>query len=269
MKRIPLLISIVAMLSLGLAAPVLAASPGNDLYGGRTIVGSIPFADSIDTTEATTDATDLEAIGPCGPVPTDASVWYEFTPSADMQVQIDLQGSDYSAAFAVLTGSPGSFSLETCGAPYGGFFAGGETTYTIMIFDYQGDGGGNGGNLSLVLDVAPPAPVVDLTINRVGSFVAKTGIATVRGTVTCTGGEEFGKNFIEISMSQTVGRLIISGYGWAEFTCDGTIQNWSAEILGQNGKFAGGKATVWANAYACGSFDCGFAEASRAITLKR
>ena len=56
------------------AGTAQAVAPGNDLYGGRTVVGAVPFTDSLDTTEATTD-TDLNVV--CGAPATDASVWYE------------------------------------------------------------------------------------------------------------------------------------------------------------------------------------------------
>ncbi|MEO5704312.1 MAG: DUF6299 family protein [Candidatus Limnocylindrales bacterium] len=269
MKRPAFMISIVALLSLGLAAPVLAASPGNDLYGGRTAFASLPFSDSIDTTEATTDADDVEANVDCGAPATDASVWYEFTPSADAEILIDVQSADYSAGFIVVTGSPGGFSLVTCG-PYGGSFsATSGVTYGILIFDDQWDGGGNGGNLTINVDVLPPPPVIDLTVNAAAKFNARTGAAIISGTVTCTGGGEFGKNFIDVQLTQTVGRLKISGYGGVEFACDGTTQNWSAEVIGQNGKFAGGKATVSANAFACGPSGCGDDHVDRTVTLKK
>ena len=76
MKRAPILISIVALASMGLAAPVLAAAPGSDVYSGRTVIAAVPFSDSMDTTEATTDADDAEANAGCGAPATDASVWY-------------------------------------------------------------------------------------------------------------------------------------------------------------------------------------------------
>ena len=44
-----------ALSMLGLYAPaVLAAAPGNDVFSGATAVASLPFSDSVDTTQATT-----------------------------------------------------------------------------------------------------------------------------------------------------------------------------------------------------------------------
>ena len=268
MKRPAFMIGVVALLSLGLATPVLAASPGNDLYGGRTAIATLPFSDSIDTTEATTDADDVEANVSCGAPATDASVWYEFTPTADAEILVDVQSADYSAGFIAVTGSPGSFSLVTCGPQLGSFFAASGVTYGILVFD-QWDGAGNGGNLTLNVDLLPPPPVVDLTVNAAGKFNAKTGAAIISGTMTCTGGDEFGKNFIDVQLTQTVGRLKISGYGGVEFACDGTTRSWSAEVIGQNGKFAGGKASVSAHAFACSAFGCGEDQVDRTVTLKK
>jgi len=42
MKRLGVLISIVALWSLAFATPALAAVPGNDAHAGRTVIGSLP-----------------------------------------------------------------------------------------------------------------------------------------------------------------------------------------------------------------------------------
>ena len=60
MKRIAMLVGLTAILNLALISPVLAAAPTNDTYTGRTVIGSLPFTDTVDTTEATTDADDAE-----------------------------------------------------------------------------------------------------------------------------------------------------------------------------------------------------------------
>ena len=66
MRRSALLITIVALASLGLAVPVLAAAPSGDLYATRTAIATLPFSESVDTTEATTDANDTEVAVGCG-----------------------------------------------------------------------------------------------------------------------------------------------------------------------------------------------------------
>src|SRR5205809_7687064 len=89
MKHLAVLVSLVAVATLALAVPVLAAAPSNDIYGGRTGIASLPFSDSVVTTDATTDADDAEANASCGASATDASVWYELTASADESVAVD------------------------------------------------------------------------------------------------------------------------------------------------------------------------------------
>src|SRR6266850_269375 len=51
MKRLAFLV-VVALCSLGLAAPVLAAAPSNDTYATRHLIEALPFSDSLDTSEA-------------------------------------------------------------------------------------------------------------------------------------------------------------------------------------------------------------------------
>jgi hypothetical protein len=269
MKRLALLISSVALASLGLAAPVLAAAPGNDTYASRTVIGAIPFAESLDTTEATTDADDAEAVVECGSPPTDASVWYEFTATTDGGLLVDVSASSYSAGVIVATGGPGGFVMVTCGAPAVAFATTAGETYAILVIDFQADGSGNGGTLELSVGEIPPPPVVDLVVDPIGSFATWTGIATIRGTVTCTNGGELDKSFINIQLSQLVGRLRITGEGGVEFACDGTTQPWAAEVYSSNGKFAGGKATVFASAFSCSNSGCGEAFVEAKVTLRK
>jgi hypothetical protein len=179
---------------------------------------------------------------------------------------VDASASDYSAGIIVLTGAPGTFLVNACGpgglAVYG---ASGEPL-TILVFD--DDEVGNGGNLSLTIEEAPPPPVLELTISDQGSVNQRTGLATITGTITCSGGDESGKNFLEVHLTQKIGRFVVDASGSTSFTCDGQTETWAAEVSGYNGRLAGGKATVSVFAFAC-TFDCTTVEASRAITLRR
>lgn len=268
MKRIGTLTSLLIAASLALAAPVLAAAPSNDTYGGRTVIASVPFSASVDTTEATTDADDADINSNfCGAPATDASVWYELTATSDGAMIVDVSASTYTAGVFVGTGSPGSFSPETCGPSTVAFFAVNGQTYTILAFDDQLDGGGNGGTLEITIEAAPPPPSVDITVNPVGHFNARTGSATITGAVACTGAADFA--FLEVSLRQTVGRFVISGFGSAEFLCDGTTQPWSVEVLADNGVFKGGRAVSVTFAVACGFFECGEDFEERTVMLRR
>lgn len=267
MKRLAILINIVALSVFGFAAPALAVVPTNDTYGGREAV-SIGFSATVDTSDATTDADDAEANGGCGAPATDASVWYELTATSDGVIVVDVSASNYSAGALVATGSPGNFSVVACGPGATAFEAFTGETYAILAFDDQFDGGGNGGMLEITIGEAPPPPEVTMTVNRSGRFNSTTGSATISGTVTCTGGP-VGFSFIEAFVRQTVGRFYVSGFGFIEgFSCDGTTQPWSVEVFGDSGKFKGGKAVSVTFAVACGDFFCGFDFKEHVVQLK-
>jgi len=227
------------------AGTALAVAPSNDVYGGRTVVGAIPFTDSMDTTGATTDSNDSNLNVECGAPATDASVWYEVTAVADGGLAADVSSSTYSAGVIVATGSPGNWSLVACGPGAVGWTATAGTTYAILGFDDQSDGAGNGGTLA--------------------AFNSDTGWATVSGTLVCTGAE-FAE--LQTSLSQRVGRFTIHGSGISGAVCDGTMQTWTAEVLPENGKFAGGKAATIAFAIACGAFQCGIGFEERTVQLR-
>jgi hypothetical protein len=247
------------------AGTALAVAPGNDVYGGRTVVGAVPFTDSMDTTEATTDSNDSNLNVACGAPATDASVWYDVTAVTDGGLAADVSSSTYSAGVIVATGSPGNWSLVACGPGAVGWTATAGTTYAILVFDDQADGTGNGGTLNLTIDTIPAPPTVDLTVNPFAAFNSDTGSATVSGTLVCTGAE-FAS--VETSLSQRVGRFTIHGFGFSGAVCDGTVQTWTAEVLPENGTFAGGKAATITVAFACGAFQCGIGYDERTIQLR-
>ena len=271
MKRLGILTSLFVVGGLAFASPVLAAAPSNDTYAGRTVIGSLPFSDSIDTTEATTDAADTEAKAGCGALPTDASVWYELTTKSDATIDVNTKASSYLAGVIVVTGGPGSFAPVACDATAVSFGASAGATYAILVFDFQGDGGGNGGTLDITIDEIlppPPPPVVDVTVDSVGHFNANTGAATITGIVTCTGVVDFGG--IQVQLRQTVGRFVISGLGSTQFFgCDGTAHPWSAVVVADNGLFKGGRTSSVTSVFAFGPGGLGQDSEERSVTLRR
>jgi Family of unknown function (DUF6299) len=252
-----------ATLALGAVAisapPALAAPPANDTFGGATPV-AVGFSEVLDTTEATTDADDAQLNESCGAPATDASVWYAIDGS-DTGVVVDVSQSDYSAGVLVGVGSQGSLDTVACGPGTVGFFAAAGTTYFVLAIDDQFDGAGNGGSLNISFNEAPPPPTVDITVNPFGRVNARTGVATISGTYTCTNAD-----FIDVFVEarQIVGRFTVVGSGgfFDVGTCDGEPRTWSAEVFPDNGRFAGGRAMTVAFAFSCGPFECveGFAE---------
>lgn len=96
--------------------------------------------------------------------------------------------------------------------------------------------------MNISFNPAPPPPIVDVTVDPVGAFDARSGVATLTGTFTCENGD-----FADVSVDARqmgVGRLaIIEGFGsfFTEGTCDGKPHPWSAQVFPSSGKFAGGK----------------------------
>ena len=148
MKRLAILTGILMIVSLALAAPVLAAVPSNDMYAGREPI-AIGDDLTVDTSEATTDADDDEMNISCGAPAMDASVWYEFTAPTDAFIAIDVSASNYSAGVFVALGSPGSFEVLACGPGATFFEAVQGETYAVLAMDDQSDGAGNGGSLRI------------------------------------------------------------------------------------------------------------------------
>lgn len=164
-----LVILALAISALGASAPAaLAAPPSNDMFinAKPVVVGA---SDVTDTTEATTDIDDTHLNDACGAPATDASVWYALAGS-DTVVEVDVSQSSYSASILVGVGSKGNLQPITCGS--GGiapeaFFALAGTTYYVLVIDDQGDGGNNGGILSISFNEFPTT--VDFTVNRFGA----------------------------------------------------------------------------------------------------
>jgi hypothetical protein len=131
----------------------------------------------------------------------------------------------------------------------------------VLAIDDQFDGGGNGGSVNISFNEAPPPPTVDISVNRLGKFNSRTGVATISGTYTCDNAD-----FIDVFVDarQNVGRFTVVGFGFFfdSDTCDGEPRTWSTDVFPDNGEFAGGKTMTVAFAFACGSFECadGFVE---------
>ncbi len=258
------LVLVVATLGLIMTAvPAWAAAPTNDTFAGATVIGAIPFTQTLDTTQATTDANDVAANANCGAPATEASVWYSFTAATDRSLLVDVSKSSYSAGVIVVTGAPGSFNLVACGPGATGFFATAGQTYYLLAF--SDTAGVTGGQLKIAVKKAPPPPTVAVTVDALGSVSG--GVATVSGSVSCSGVAEFGP-ILSVRVSQDVGRFIIHGRAQAdESPCDGSTRHWSLRVNSRTGRFSGGHATVNADAFACGPIDCGEDSATRTLQL--
>jgi hypothetical protein len=141
--------------------------PVNDECVGATVIPSIPFADSVDTTTATSNPADPSLSCNGSGSQTDGNtVWYLWTPAADINVNISTEGSTIpgggsplDTAHGVFTGSCAALTEVACvdvGLTDDLFFeATGGETYYIKFGEFL-DGVG-GGNLEVSVDL-PPEP---------------------------------------------------------------------------------------------------------------
>lgn len=251
--------SMVALLG-ATATVALAQPPSNDDIVNATIIPEIPFTDTADTTEATSDVS--------GCAEDAATVWYSFMPTSDIAISVDTFGSDYDTTLTAFVGTPDSLELITCNDDTHSlqsqivFHASAGVTYWIMAGSCCS---GPGGQLVVNVDEGPPPPSVSVSVDPVGSFDPQTGTATISGAVTCTDA-----HFVElyVSLRQRAGRDLIRGDGYDYLPCEG-VTPWVMEMQG-DGIFAGGRAQVSYDAYAC-TFDCAFdfGQTSVRLTGKR
>jgi hypothetical protein len=153
-RCIAALLAIVAWLAW--TTPAVAA-PANDLFANATVIPSLPYSTSQNTTTATKTASDPFCYFD------KKTVWYKFTPAQNMQIRTDAAGSNYDVSLSVYTGSEGSLSQVGCKLnahtvspdnPPFEFAAQGATTYYFMLSSANGDGGTLRFHVSLV---PPPA----------------------------------------------------------------------------------------------------------------
>jgi len=142
----------------------LAAAPVNDNFANAKTVGSVPYADALDTTGAA-DAGDGPTVpaGLCSGVSLrkgTKNVWYNFTSPITRSVSFDTLGTNYDTYIAVWTGSNiGSLTLVGCRDDNDAglqaqisFTAQANVTYRIEVAQYNGtisgsSSPGTGGNL--------------------------------------------------------------------------------------------------------------------------
>jgi hypothetical protein len=219
--------------------------PANDDFANAVVIGALPFTDDIGNTNEATAVDD-----PANDCLVDGhTVWYTFTPSVDTRINANTFGSDYDTGIAVYTGTPPSLTQIACNddAITGQFVqsnlnfdAAAGTTYYFMVGSCCGSGGGH-----LVFNVSVSVNL-GLTIDPTGSVDAKTGVATISGTVTCS---EPVSVFLDGFIEQRVGRVILRGFFFTAVECDGAT-SWQVQVVADNGLFAGGQVKATVHAFA-------------------
>lgn len=233
---------VAAALSTGVSE-VTAAPPQNDAIADAIPIRSLPFRSSIDATEATSEKEDPIHAG------RGATVWYTFTPSAEVRVLVDTLGSDCDTTLSVYTGSPGALrqvAWDDDGGSEDGqsrllFEAKAGVTYHIMV---GASDGASGRRFVLSAEVGPPPLQLGLSLDLEGSLDPRTGVASVRGKLTCSHPSVVG---IFGDMTQRTSRASVGGTVFTYVVCDGEAE-WSAEVSGTDSGFGGGSAHITATA---------------------
>jgi hypothetical protein len=90
---------VVGVFLIGLVVVPLTAlaQPPNDNLASAIVIGSLPYSDTGTNVDATTESEDI-CTG--GGLPTN-TVWWTYTPPADVFVQIDTNGSDFDTQLNV------------------------------------------------------------------------------------------------------------------------------------------------------------------------
>ncbi len=130
--------------------------PANDNFGNAMVIGALPFSDTVNSYNATTEFNEPQS---CSTLPN--TVWYSFTPMVNATVRMDMAGSSISETNVNLyqsTGSGiGSLSFLTCTSYYGNsvaFSVQAGVTYYLQVGSFNNVGGDLQLNLQ---EVFPPA----------------------------------------------------------------------------------------------------------------
>jgi outer membrane protein assembly factor BamB len=149
----------------------------------------------------------------------------------------------------------------TCDPASGSTFPIGETTVTCTATDSAG----NTATATFKVTVLT-ALDISVQIDRSGSVNPSTGVATVRGTVSCNRATSVA---VSGELRQTfANRVVIQGFFFTQADCAPPTSAWSATVTASNGRYGGGPANVSVSANACDPFSCDFDTAAREIILR-
>jgi hypothetical protein len=200
---------LVAAGALATAGPAVAAPPANDDVADATVLTALPFRTVVDTTEATSEATDPFCEGP-----NSHSIWYRLTPSVSAEyavTQFIFPDFPLDLGIGVYTGRPGALTEVACNNSRGAnvrWEARAGTSYLIMVATGQGLGRGFA-DIPLTIQRVPPPIEVRFGVGDLRLDPASGGVF-VPMTVRCSLPASFVQ--IQISISQwRRGRLVEGG----------------------------------------------------------
>ncbi len=96
--------ALLALLPLAVPGAALA-QPANDDCADATEIVALPFADTVDTTGATTEAGEAASLVCSSPASPEKSVWYRFTAAAPTSLRVRTAGSDFDTRLVAYIGS--------------------------------------------------------------------------------------------------------------------------------------------------------------------
>ena len=245
--RLSVVVAVIAGL-LAMPTSVLAAAPANDDVIAATVISALPFADTVDTSEATAAAGDLD----CSGLEDTHTVWYAITPTTDMLLGLRTE-PQFAAevSTSVASGSSGSLSFLQCSfASTQTLAAKAGTTYYIQLASAGTDPGG-----LISFSVVQVDPVtVTLNLDKTGRIDG--GLITVGGTLQCSRPLPPGS---EVVVQGTLEQR--SANGWlvpfhSAVGCPTTPLQWQTTVQVLAGAFVRGTAILTATAFACDAFTC-------------
>ena len=249
---------------------VIPPPPPNDDFNTPTVISSIPFTMTENVANATVAPDDPFCFS------RNQTVWFSFTPTQNIRLEVNTFGSNYDTTLSVYTGARGTLTSLGCSDDVDStpqsrvrFDAVAGTTYYFEVSSFFSV---FGPNLVLNLLKAPPPLAIVPSITQFGSVDPSTGTATISGFVSCTQ-----PAFVTLfgQLKQTRGGTPIGGFFSVFVPCNGTTP-WTANIQTTgvtlfHGRaadlFTGGKADISASASAFDPDNGGFIEKNLAVTI--
>lgn len=228
--------------TVGLSVEVAPPSPANDDFDQATVVGALPFNESLDTHGAASDDdvnVPCGVFAPCSVPQSRGTVWYTYTAAEDTRITVDAAGSDYAPLLSVLTGTRGALVFLGCGSSRLGFTAYAGQTYYLMVASSFPFGSPVA---QLVLSITGmPALTIEVAIESDGGFDPQSGAAIIHATATCSRPADVVVKG-SLQQRQVAGVFEVSGH------CDGTTR-WRVEVPPSatspgRARFVGGHARV-------------------------
>lgn len=182
--------------------------PGNDDFDEATVVSTLPFDETTDTSAATGASDDPVCDGQC------ATVWYRYTPGEDNAIGVSMRGSDYDAIVLVYKGTRDALEWVSTipNASYRLAVSAG-TTYYFMIMSARFDL--IGGRLRFAVTDGPPLSLT-MVVEPVAFMNKRTGVVTMRGEVTCSKPSQVNAG---ISLRRLLAQRYLTLYGAVTLSC--------------------------------------------------